>query len=55
MQEFGLKSAKSDLRDLTVRVQEAHWNLTQAELIEEAIKNNPNVREISRKKAIFAD
>ncbi|MFY0687373.1 MAG: phosphoenolpyruvate carboxykinase (ATP) [Cyclobacteriaceae bacterium] len=39
MQEFGLKSQKSDLRNSGLKVKEAHWNLSQAELIEEAIKN----------------
>lgn len=39
MQEFGLKSTKSDLSDLGIKVKEAHWNLRQAELIEESIKN----------------
>lgn len=39
MQEFGLKSKKTDLHDLGIKVKEAHWNLSQAELIEEAIKN----------------
>lgn len=39
MQELGLKSTKSDLHDLGIKVAEAHWNLTQAELIEQAIKN----------------
>ncbi len=40
MQEFGLKSEKSDLKDLRIKVKSAHWNLSQAELIEEAIKNS---------------
>ncbi|MEQ8241732.1 MAG: phosphoenolpyruvate carboxykinase (ATP) [Cyclobacteriaceae bacterium] len=39
MQEFGLKSQKSGLNDLNIRVSEAHWNLTQAELIEQSISN----------------
>jgi phosphoenolpyruvate carboxykinase (ATP) len=39
MQEFGLKSKKNDLHALGIKVNEAHWNLTQAELIEESIKN----------------
>ena len=38
MKEFGLKSQTSDLKDLGIKVEEAHWNLTQAELIEEAVK-----------------
>lgn len=38
MQEFGLKSQISDLKDIGIKVEEAHWNLTQAELIEEAVK-----------------
>lgn len=37
MQEFGLKSQKSDLSDLGIKVKEAYWNLSQAELIEESI------------------
>ncbi len=40
MQEFGLKSQKSGLEGLGIKVKEAHWNLRQAELIEESIKNN---------------
>ncbi|MFT4737649.1 MAG: phosphoenolpyruvate carboxykinase (ATP) [Cyclobacteriaceae bacterium] len=39
MEEFGLKSKKEDLQSIGVKVKEAHWNLTQAELIEESIKN----------------
>lgn len=39
MQQFGLKSQKSNLADLGIKVGEAHWNLSQAELIEESIKN----------------
>lgn len=39
MKEFGLKSQKKDLSDLGISVKEAHWNLPQAELIEEAILN----------------
>lgn len=39
MQEFGLKSQKNDLQDLSINVREAHWNLAQAQLIEEAIQN----------------
>jgi phosphoenolpyruvate carboxykinase (ATP) len=39
MQEFGRKSKKSDLHELGIKVKEAHWNLTQAQLIEESIKN----------------
>ncbi|MEQ9303554.1 MAG: phosphoenolpyruvate carboxykinase (ATP), partial [Marinoscillum sp.] len=39
MKEFGLKSQKKDLGDLGITVREAHWNLPQAELIEEAILN----------------
>lgn len=39
MQEFGLKSNKNDLKNLGIRVEEAHWNLTQAELIEKALQN----------------
>lgn len=37
MQEFGLKSTKSNLSELGIKVSEAHWNLSQAELIEESI------------------
>jgi len=40
MQEFGLKSQKSGLEGLGIKVKEAHWNLRQAELIEESIKNS---------------
>jgi len=39
MQEFGIKSATNDLSNLGIKVSEAHWNLTQSELIEESIKN----------------
>ena len=39
MQEFGLKSKKSDLSTLGLTVKEAHWNLSQAQLIEEAVQN----------------
>lgn len=39
MQEFGLKSQKNDLSTLGLHVREAHWNLSQAELIEEAVLN----------------
>jgi phosphoenolpyruvate carboxykinase (ATP) len=39
MQEFGQKSKKYDLHTLGIKVGEAHWNLSQAELIEESIKN----------------
>ncbi len=39
MQEFGLKSQKNDLSTLNMTVREAHWNLSQAELIEEAVLN----------------
>lgn len=39
MQEFGLKSNKTDLSSLGLKVKEAHWNLSQAELIEEAVQN----------------
>ena len=39
MQEFGLKSSKSGLEDLGIKqVKEAHWNLSPAELTEEAVK-----------------
>ncbi len=34
-----MKSSKSDLHDLGIKVREAHWNLTQAELIEESIRS----------------
>lgn len=39
MQEFGIKSAKTDLGTQGIKVKEAHWNLTQSQLIEESIKN----------------
>ncbi|MEM7549635.1 MAG: phosphoenolpyruvate carboxykinase (ATP) [Bacteroidota bacterium] len=39
MQEFGLKSEKAGLHDIGVKVKEAHWNLSSAELIEESIVN----------------
>lgn len=39
MQEFGLKSQKSSLNALNINVKEAHWNLSQAELIEQSISN----------------
>jgi len=39
MQEFGLKSQKCGLNELKIKVSEAHWNLTQAELIEQSISN----------------
>ncbi|WP_420318737.1 phosphoenolpyruvate carboxykinase (ATP) [Ekhidna sp.] len=39
MQEYGVKSTKSDLSDLGIKVKEAHWNMSQSELIEEALKN----------------
>lgn len=38
MQEFGLKSQEKDLKSLGIKVKEAHWNLTPAQLIEEAIQ-----------------
>ncbi len=37
MKEFGLKSQKKDLSSLGIKVAEAHWNLTQPELIEQSI------------------
>lgn len=43
MQEFGIKSAKNDLSSLGIKVKEAHWNLTQAALIEETLKRNEGV------------
>ncbi|GAB4240012.1 MAG: phosphoenolpyruvate carboxykinase (ATP) [Ekhidna sp.] len=43
MQEYGVKSTKSDLSDLGIKVKEAHWNLSQAELIEETIKSGEGV------------
>ncbi len=43
MQEFGVKSSKNDLSNLGIKVKEAHWNLTQSELIEETLKNNEGV------------
>lgn len=43
MQEFGVKSSKNDLSSLGIKVKEAHWNLSQSELIEETLKNNEGV------------
>lgn len=43
MQEFGVKSGKSDLSDLGIKVKEARWNLAQSELIEETLKNGEGV------------
>ena len=43
MQEYGVKSSKSDLSDLGIKVKEAHWNLNQAELIEETLKSGEGV------------
>ncbi|MEQ9403336.1 MAG: phosphoenolpyruvate carboxykinase (ATP) [Cyclobacteriaceae bacterium] len=43
MQEFGVKSSKNDLSHIGIKVKEAHWNLTQSELIEETLKNNEGV------------
>ncbi len=40
MQEHGIKSNQFDLKDLGIKVKEAHWNLSQSELIEESILNN---------------
>ena len=39
MTEFGLKSQRNDLSALGIKVDEAHWNLTQAELLEQSIRN----------------
>ena len=43
MQELGLKSTKTDLSALGLNVKCAKWNLSPAELIEEAIKNGEGV------------
>ncbi len=43
MQEFGIKSNKNDLSSLGITVKEAHWNLSQSELIEETLKNEEGV------------
>ncbi len=43
MQEFGVKSSKNDLSSLGINVKEAHWNLSQSELIEETLKNGEGV------------
>ena len=51
MQEFGLKSKKADLNSLGIKVREAHWNLSQAELIEEAIKNREGHAPATRRTA----
>lgn len=40
MQEYGVKSQTKGLSDLGIKVKEAHWNLSQSELIEEALKNS---------------
>lgn len=39
MQEFGIKSKKHDLSNFGIKVKEAHWNMSQSELIEETLKN----------------
>ncbi len=39
MKEFGLKPQPNDLKSAGISVSEAHWNLQQAELIEETVKN----------------
>ncbi len=39
MLEFGYKSKNSDLSTLGLSAREVHWNLTQAELIEEVLQN----------------
>ncbi|MEQ8903754.1 phosphoenolpyruvate carboxykinase (ATP) [Ekhidna sp.] len=43
MQEYGVKSSKSDLSNLGIKVKEAHWNLSQSELIEETLKRGEGV------------
>ena len=43
MKEFGVKSGKSDLSNLGIKVKEAHWNLSQSELIEETLKHGEGV------------
>ncbi|MEM6831839.1 MAG: phosphoenolpyruvate carboxykinase (ATP), partial [Bacteroidota bacterium] len=43
MQEFGVKSTKNDLSHIGINVKEAHWNLSQAELIEETLKRGEGV------------
>ena len=43
MQEFGVKSSKNDLSSLGIKVKEAHWNLSQSELIEETLKSGEGV------------
>lgn len=40
MKEFGLKSQKAGLYQAGVKVKEAHWNLTPAELTEIAVRNS---------------
>ncbi len=39
MQEFGIKSIQNGLSSIGIKVKEAHWNLTQSQLIESSIKN----------------
>ena len=43
MQEFGVKSSVNDLSSLGIKVKEAHWNLSQSELIEETLKSGEGV------------
>ncbi len=43
MQEYGVKSTKNDLSTQDIEVKEAHWNLSQAELIEETLKSGEGV------------
>ncbi|MBC6410369.1 MAG: phosphoenolpyruvate carboxykinase (ATP) [Ekhidna sp.] len=43
MKEFGVKSSKNNLSNLSIKVKEAHWNLSQSELIEEILKSGEGV------------
>ena len=43
MKEFGIKSSKKDLSDLSIKVKEVYWNLSQSELIEETLKAGEGV------------
>ncbi|MBC6426186.1 MAG: phosphoenolpyruvate carboxykinase (ATP) [Ekhidna sp.] len=43
MKEFGVKSSKNNLSNLSIKVKEAHWNLSQSELIEDILKSGEGV------------
>lgn len=40
MKQFGLTPEKTGLKEQGINVDSVHWNLTQAQLVEESIKNN---------------